>query len=48
MIDRGHELSVTRQAEALAISRGSVYYQSRPVCEENLALMRIIDELRVA
>jgi hypothetical protein len=27
MIDREHDLSLTRQAEALAISRGSVYYQ---------------------
>jgi len=36
MIDRGHELSVTRQAEALAISQGSVYHQSRPVSEEEL------------
>ena len=43
MINREHELSVTRQAEALAISRGSVYYQPRPVSEEDLALMRFID-----
>ena len=27
MIDREHDLSLTRQAEALAISRGSVFYQ---------------------
>jgi hypothetical protein len=25
MIDRNHPLSLTRQAEALAISRGSIY-----------------------
>ncbi|MCP1784664.1 hypothetical protein ACVIU4_011214 [Bradyrhizobium barranii subsp. barranii] len=31
MIDREHELSITRQAEALNISRGSVYYLPRPV-----------------
>ena len=47
MINRDHELSVTRQAEALAISRGSVYYQPRPVSEEDLALMRVIDELHL-
>jgi putative transposase len=47
MINREHELSVTRQAEALAISRGSVYYQPRPVSEEDLALMRVIDELHL-
>lgn len=47
MINRDHELSVTRQAEALAISRGSVYYQPRSVSEEDLALMRILDELHL-
>jgi len=47
MIDRSHVLSVTRQAEALAISRGSVYYQPRPVSEEDLALMRILDEMHL-
>ena len=26
MIDRGHDLPVSRQAELLNISRGSVYY----------------------
>jgi len=33
MIDRDHELTVTRQAELLATSRGSVYYLPRPVSE---------------
>jgi putative transposase len=47
MIDRSHALSISRQAEALAISRGTVYYQPRPVSEEDLALMRIIDELHL-
>ncbi len=30
MIDREHDLSITRQAEVLRISRGSVYYLPRP------------------
>jgi len=47
MIDRSHVLSISRQAEALAISRGSVYYSPRPVSEEDLALMRILDELHL-
>lgn len=47
MIDRDHELSVTAQAKALGISRGSVYYQPRPVSEEDLLLMRIVDELHL-
>ena len=31
MIDREHELPIAKQAEALSISRGSVYYKPRPV-----------------
>jgi hypothetical protein len=31
MIDPAHDLSITKQAEALNISRGSVYYLPRPV-----------------
>lgn len=45
MINRAHKLSVTRQARALGIARGSVYYTARPVSEADLALMRRIDEL---
>ena len=44
MIDRDHKLSVSRQAKALGISRGSVDYQPRPTSEADLALMRRIDE----
>jgi hypothetical protein len=33
MIDRAHDLPITKQAEALNISRGSVYYLPRPVPE---------------
>ena len=47
MIDRKHKLSITRQAKALGISRGSVYYRSRPVSDADLALMRRIDELHL-
>ena len=47
MIDRDHELSVSRQAKALGISRGSVYYLPRPTSEADLALMRRIDELHL-
>ena len=31
MIDRGHDLPITKQAEVLRISRGSIYYLPRPV-----------------
>lgn len=47
MIDRRHELPVTRQAELLNISRGTVYYLPRAVSDADLALMRRIDELHL-
>ena len=47
MIDRDHELSLSRQAKALGISRGSVYYLPRPTSEADLALMRRMDELHL-
>ena len=45
MIDREHELSLTRQAELLDLSRASLYYEPVPTSEADLALMRRIDEL---
>ena len=47
MIDRGHALPVTRQAQVLQISRGTVYYQPRPVSAADLAIMRQIDALHL-
>ncbi len=47
MIDRTHKLSISRQTKALGISRGSVYYLPRPVSQEELALMRRLDELHL-
>jgi len=47
MIDHDHELSITRQARLLNISRGSVYYLPQPVSPADLALMRRIDELHL-
>ena len=47
MIDREHELPITRQAHVLNISRSSVYYQPRPVSAGVLAIMRRIDELHL-
>ena len=47
MIDRNEQLSVTRQAQLLGISRGSVYYLPRPVSDADLALMRRLDELHL-
>jgi putative transposase len=47
MIDRAHDLPITRQAEALNISRSSVYYLPRPVSEADLAIMRRLDRLHL-
>ena len=47
MIDRNHALSIARQAKALNISRGSVYYQPRPVSAQDLKIMRRLDELHL-
>ena len=47
MIERDHDLSITRQADLLGISRGAVYYLPRPVSDADLALMRRIDELHL-
>ena len=47
MIDRTHHLSIAKQAEALGISRGSVYHLPRPVPAADLAIMRRMDELHL-
>jgi putative transposase len=47
MIDRAHDRPISKQAEALNISRSSVYYLPRPVSSADLALMRRIDELHL-
>ena len=47
MIDRKHDLSITKQADVLKISRGSVYYLPRPVSSADLAIMRHLDRLHL-
>jgi putative transposase len=42
-----HGLPVTKQAEVLGISRGSVYYLPRPTPARDLMLMRRMDELHM-
>ena len=44
MIDRSHDLPIAKQAKALGISRGSIYYLPRPVSAADLAVMRRMDE----
>jgi putative transposase len=47
MIDGTHELSLTRQAKVLELSRASLYYEPVPTSEADLRLMRRIDELHL-
>jgi putative transposase len=47
MIDRAHRLPLKRQAELLRLSRGSLYYDPRPVSAVDLAIMRRLDELHL-
>jgi putative transposase len=47
MIMREHELSLTKQAKALRISRSSVYYLPRPVSATDLEIMRLLDRLHL-
>jgi len=45
LVEPGHRrLSVRRQCELLGLSRGACYYTPAPVSEEDLVLMRLLDE----
>lgn len=47
MIDREHDLPVVHQAKVLKLARSTVYYKPRDVSDEDLALMRRLDELHL-
>lgn len=47
MIDRDHKLPLTQQARVLNISRGTVYYQPKPVSPRDQLLMNRIDRLHL-
>ena len=47
MIDPTAKLNVSHQAIVFGISRGSVYYQLRPVSDSDLKLMHRIDKLHM-
>ena len=46
-VDRSHALPITRQCEVLAISRSSAYRVPATVSDEELELMRKLDELHL-
>jgi putative transposase len=47
MIDRKDSLPVTRQCKLLSLNRSMVYYQPKSISEEELKLMRRIDEMHL-
>jgi len=47
MIDRNHPLPISKQAKAVGISRGSVYYLPRPVSDYDQEVMKRIDHLHL-
>jgi putative transposase len=47
MVEPGGALSIRRQCELLVVSRSGWYYEPGPVSEEELGLMRRIDELHL-
>ena len=47
MIDREHELPITKQCHILELSRASVYYMPAPVSDKDRELMRLIDEIHL-
>jgi putative transposase len=44
LVDNQHELSIRKQCELLSIHRGGMYYAPKGESEENLQIMRIMDE----
>jgi len=47
LIEQIERPSIREQCELLAISRGSYYYEPCPETQENLVLMRLLDELHL-
>jgi putative transposase len=47
MIDRTHELPISRQCSLLEICRSSFYYQAVPMDQRDVEVMRVIDEIHL-
>ncbi len=46
-IHTAHKLSKARRCELLGVARSTAYYRPEPVSEEDLTLMRLIDEIHL-
>ena len=47
MIQADHLVAVTRRCELLAVARSTVYYRPTGISAEDLALMRLLDEIHL-
>ena len=47
MIDRKHELSLSRQSQILGLCRAGLYYEAVPISGRGMELMRLIDEIHM-
>jgi len=47
MIDKEHELPITKQCHILKLCRSSIYYVPAPVSDNDRDLMRLIDEIHL-
>ena len=48
MIQAAHPLTVTRRCELLDVARSTVYYHPTGIPSEDLALMRLLDEIHLS
>ena len=46
-IHENHALTKTRRCELLDVARSTAYYRPEPLGEQDLALMRLIDEIHL-
>ena len=46
-IHTAHELPKTRRCELLEVARSSAYYRPTPISDDDLRMMRVIDELHL-
>ena len=46
-IHSAHEVSKTRRCALLSLPRSTAYYRAKPVSDEDLVLMRLVDEIHL-
>jgi putative transposase len=46
-IQMDHELPKTRRCELLDVARSTAYYQPTPISDDDLRMMRLIDEIHL-